>query len=72
MTRKMELLAPAGNREKAEVAIAYGADAVYVGGKEYSLRAGAGNFSLAELDSLVDYAHKAGVRVCGCKQPAAQ
>ncbi len=63
MTRKMELLAPAGNREKAEVAIAYGADAVYVGGKEYSLRAGAGNFSLPELDSLVDYAHKAGVRV---------
>ena len=63
MTRKMELLAPAGNREKAEVAIAYGADAVYVGGKEYSLRAGAGNFSLPELESLVDYAHRAGVRV---------
>ncbi|NLA57617.1 MAG: U32 family peptidase [Firmicutes bacterium] len=59
----MELLAPAGNREKAEVAIAYGADAVYVGGKEYSLRAGAGNFSLPELESLVDYAHRAGVRV---------
>ncbi len=63
MTRKMELLAPAGNREKAEVAIAYGADAVYVGGTEYSLRAGAGNFSLPELESLLDYAHRAGVRV---------
>ncbi|NMB44961.1 MAG: U32 family peptidase [Firmicutes bacterium] len=59
----MELLAPAGNREKAEVAIAYGADAIYVGGKEYSLRAGAGNFTLAELNELVSYAHRADVKV---------
>lgn len=59
----MELLAPAGNREKAEVAIAYGADAIYVGGKEYSLRAGAGNFTLAEIADLVGYAHQAGVKV---------
>ncbi len=63
LTRNMELLAPAGNREKAEVAIAYGADAIYVGGKEYSLRAGADNFTLPELKSLIDYAHGAGVRV---------
>jgi len=63
LVRKMELLAPAGNREKAEVAIAYGADAIYVGGKEYSLRAGAGNFTLPEMASLVDYAHGLGVKV---------
>lgn len=63
LTPTVELLAPAGNREKAEVAIAYGADAIYVGGKEYSLRAGAGNFSLSEMADLVDYAHRAGVRV---------
>lgn len=59
----MELLAPAGNQEKAAVAIAYGADAIYVGGKEYSLRAGADNFELTQLSSLVDYAHRADVKV---------
>ncbi len=59
----MELLAPAGNREKAEVAIAFGADAIYVGGEEYSLRAGAGNFTLPEMASLVEYAHAAHVKV---------
>lgn len=63
MRRRMELLAPAGNQEKAAVAIAYGADAIYVGGKEYSLRAGADNFELTQLSSLVDYAHRADVKV---------
>ncbi|NLK08340.1 MAG: U32 family peptidase [Firmicutes bacterium] len=63
MAQKLELLAPAGNMEKAKVAIAFGADAIYVGGKEYSLRASAGNFTLDELSSLVEYAHNAQVKV---------
>ncbi|NMB24008.1 MAG: U32 family peptidase [Firmicutes bacterium] len=63
MAQRIELLAPAGNREKAEVAIAFGADAIYVGGKEYSLRASAGNFTLTEMASLVEYAHAAHVKV---------
>jgi putative protease len=46
---KVELLAPAGNFEKLEIAIHYGADAVYLGGKEFSLRNFSGNFSLEEI-----------------------
>lgn len=45
-----ELLAPAGNLEKLEIAFAYGADAVYIGGEDFSLRAGAGNFSLEDIE----------------------
>lgn len=63
MAAKLELLAPAGNWEKAQVAMAYGADAIYVGGKAYNLRAAAGNFSLSELEQLVIEAHKVGVKV---------
>ena len=44
--KKIELLAPAGNLEKAKTAILYGADAVYIGGKSFSLRSRASNFSL--------------------------
>jgi U32 family peptidase len=51
----MELLAPAGNLEKLKYAIAYGADAVYAGGKEYSLRAKADNFDPSELQSAKQY-----------------
>ncbi|MFU8818807.1 MAG: peptidase U32 family protein [Desulfurivibrio sp.] len=58
-----ELLAPAGNREKMELAIHYGADAVYLGGSRFSLRANAGNFSDQELREAVLFAHGAGVRV---------
>ena len=47
--RKPELLAPAGNLEKLKMAVIYGADAVYLGGEEYGLRAYAGNFSDGEL-----------------------
>lgn len=60
---KPELLAPAGNLEKLKIAIAYGADAVYLGGEQYSLRAGAGNFSLAEMAEAVGYAHQKGKKV---------
>ena len=54
---KPELLAPAGNLEKLKIALIYGADAVYVGGKNYSLRAYSDNFSNDELKSGVDFAH---------------
>ena len=47
--KKPELLAPAGNMEKLRVAIHYGADAVYLGGKNYGLRNLADNFTVAEL-----------------------
>lgn len=56
--RKIELLAPAGNLEKLKVALIYGADAVYLGGKEYSLRAMADNFSIDEISEGVKFAHK--------------
>ena len=54
---KVELLAPAGNLEKAKIALLYGADAVYVGGKSFSLRARASNFSVSEIEELVEFAH---------------
>lgn len=57
MIRKIELLAPAGDLEKLKTAINYGADAVYFGGEIFSLRAGAGNFSLEEMAIGIDYAH---------------
>jgi putative protease len=60
---KPELLAPAGNMEKLKVAVRYGADAVYLGGKSFGLRNLAGNFSLPELSHAVDYAHRHGVKV---------
>ncbi|MCL5935558.1 MAG: U32 family peptidase [Firmicutes bacterium] len=61
--KKPELLAPAGSMEKLRVAIAYGADAVYLGGPEYGLRMGAENFTPDELPVAVNYAHQHGVRV---------
>ena len=58
-----ELLAPAGSFEKLVTAIHYGADAVYLGGKSYSLRARAGNFDDDELRQAIAYAHAHSVRV---------
>ena len=49
IVKKPELLAPAGNLEKLKVAILYGADAVFIGGKEFSLRSSASNFSLDDI-----------------------
>lgn len=60
---KPELLAPAGNMEKLKVAFIYGADAVYIGGSSYGLRAFAGNFSDDEIIEAVDYAHKLNKKV---------
>lgn len=63
MSDKIELLAPVGNREKLEIAIHYGADAVYLGGQDFSLRNFSGNFSLPEMEAAVNYAHEKGVKV---------
>lgn len=57
VSMKIELLAPAGSFEKMKYAFLYGADAVYFGGKDYSLRANAKNFSKEEIKSAVEYAH---------------
>lgn len=58
-----ELLAPAGDMEKLETAILYGADAVYLGGGALNLRAGAGGFTRDELFQAVERAHAAGVKI---------
>lgn len=63
MIKKPELLAPAGNLEKLKFAVIYGADAVYLGGEEFGLRAGAGNFSLEEMAEGVAFAHERGKKV---------
>lgn len=60
---KIELLAPAGNLEKLEIAVHYGADAVYLAGKDYSLRNFSENFTLEELKKAVLFAHRSGVKV---------
>ncbi len=58
-----ELLAPAGNFEKLRAALLYGADAVYLAGQNFGMRAAAGNFSPDELVSAVEYAHERGKKV---------
>lgn len=57
MKNKVELLAPAGDLERLKIAILYGADAVFVGGKKFSLRAKANNFSLEDLKEAVAFAN---------------
>ena len=58
-----ELLAPAGDLERLKIAFLYGADAVYVGGKDFSLRANAKNFSKEELKEAMDIANKLNKKV---------
>jgi putative protease len=60
---KIELLAPAGNLEKAKTAILYGADAVYIGGKQFSLRSRASNFDLNQIEELISFAHARNAKV---------
>ncbi len=55
--KKVELLAPAGDMERLKVAYNYGADACYIGGSEFSLRANANNFSIEEIKEAAIYAH---------------
>ena len=57
---KAELLAPAGNFSKLKTAFYFGADAVYLGGKNFSLRAFSDNFDAEDLKKAVDYAHSLG------------
>ncbi|QCX32725.1 U32 family peptidase [Caloramator sp. E03] len=61
--KKIELLAPAGNLEKLKTAIIYGADAVYIGGEAYSLRAMADNFDRETMKKAVEFAHEKGAKV---------
>lgn len=63
MMKKVELLSPAGDLERLKIACLYGADAVYIGGRDYSLRANATNFSLDEIKNGCDFAHKLGKKV---------
>lgn len=59
---KIELLAPAGDLEKLKTAVDYGADAVYFGGELFSLRAGAGNLTIPQMEEGIAYAHARNVR----------
>ena len=63
MNKKVELLIPAGSLEVLKVAVDYGADAVYVGGEEFGLRAKAHNFTLEEMGEGVAYCHEHGARL---------
>ena len=60
---KYELLLPAGDLERLKVAIDYGADSVYIGGYNYSLRANANNFSIDDIKEAVKYAHDRNKRI---------
>ena len=61
--RKPEVLAPAGDMEKLRFAIAYGADAVYLGGEHFGLRVKSNNFTLDEIREAVAYCHQRGKKV---------
>ena len=65
MTQKgiPEVLVPAGDMERLEAALRYGADAVYLGGKQHSMRSAPKNFTLEELAAGCQKAHAQGVRV---------
>ena len=60
---KIELLAPAGNFEKLEAAVHFGADAVYIGGKNFSLRSHSGNFTVEEIARAADFTARNNVRL---------
>ena len=60
---KIELLAPAGDLERLKIALLYGADAVYIGGNIFSLRANAQNFSISDIKEGVEFAHKLNKKV---------
>lgn len=60
---KTELLAPAGDLTKGYIALDYGADAIFLGGKAYSLRAHASNFEIEDIRNIVEYAHSKNKKV---------
>ena len=61
--KRIELLSPAGDLERLKIALLYGADAVYIGGQDYSLRANATNFNHDEIKEACDFAHNLGKKV---------
>ena len=61
--KKPELLSPAGDRERLEAAVNYGADAVYLAGKSFGMRSAPANFGPEELAQAVDFCHQRGVKV---------
>lgn len=63
MNRHVELLAPAGDLDKLKLAFEYGADAVYIGGKAFSLRYFASNFTFEDIKEGIKYAHERGKKV---------
>lgn len=63
MNKIPELLCPAGDEEQLKASVEYGADAVYLAGKGYGMRAGAGNFDAEQMKQAVAYAHAHGVKV---------
>ena len=63
MRRKPELLCPAGDWERLNMAVRYGADAVYLAGTSFGMRSFAGNFTDEELRRAVQFAHERGVKV---------
>lgn len=63
MRKRIELLSPAGDLERLKVTLLYGADAVYIGGQDYSLRANANNFSIEEIREACSFAHSLGKKV---------
>lgn len=63
ITKKPELLIPAGDLEKLKIAVSYGADAVFVGGQQYSLRSRANNFSIEQIAEGCEFAQKHGSKV---------
>ena len=63
MARKPELLCPAGDMEKLQMAVLYGADAVYLAGTSFGMRSFTGNFTPEELPKAIQFAHEHGVRV---------
>ncbi len=63
MNKKLELLSPAGDMERLKMCVLYGADAVYLAGRRYGMRAASANFGDEELVQAVSFAHERGVRV---------
>ena len=63
MTKKIELLSPAGDMERLKMSVLYGADSVYLAGTDFGMRSFAGNFTPEELPLAVDFAHQHGVKV---------
>ena len=66
--RNTELLIPAGSLDVLKTAVVYGADAVYIGGEAFGLRAKAHNFSLEDMKEGVEFAHSRGVKALFCSR----